>query len=304
MEAAPAAAANAGGAPAASSAEHTANAQASAPPQVNVNANGNPGTTAPAPAADGKPSWTDTFDADSKEYIRQKGFADQKALLESYRNLEKLRGVPQERLLKLPEASDEKGMAEVFEKLGKPATAEGYGLQPKDPNNPGFTNWAKDTFLKLNLTAEQGQKLVEQFNAFNEQQEAAANEEHTNKVQGQVTGLKKEWGAAYNQNVAAAQAAYRRMGIPDAAVDSLEKSIGFDGVMKLFHSMGTKIGEHSFVGGEREGFGEGAILSPVEAQARIKALKADQGFIKRYTEGDTKARQEMERLHKMAHPTD
>jgi len=35
-------------------------------------------------------------------YVQTKGFKDPGALAESYRNLEKLQGVPQERLLKLP----------------------------------------------------------------------------------------------------------------------------------------------------------------------------------------------------------
>lgn len=308
METAPAAAANAAPAappPGASSAEHTPQAQASPSPQVTVSATGNPGTVDPKPQAGGK--WTDSFDADAQEYVRQKGFQDQKALLDSYRNLEKLRGVPQDRLLKLPEAGDEKGWKDVYEKLGKPATPEGYGLQAKDPNNTGFVDWAKSTFDKLNLTTQQGQELVAQFNTFSEAQEKAANEQHTAAVQGQVLSLKKEWGAAFDQNVGAAQAAYRRMGIPDKAIDALERTMGFDGVIKMFHGIGAKIGEHAFIDGGGQGKGAGfgdLILAPAEAAAKIKALKADPGFAAKYIARDANAVAEMERLHKMAYPTD
>lgn len=309
METAPAPAANAAPAatpPAASSAEHTPQAQASPSPQVTVSAQGNPGTVDAKPQASGG-KWTDAFDPDTKEYVTQKGFQDPKAVIESYRNLEKLRGVPQERLLKLPETGDEKGWKEVYEKLGKPATPEGYGLQAKDPNNTGFVDWAKTTFDRLNLTAQQGQELVAQFNAFNEAQEKTTNESHTAAVQGQVLSLKKEWGAAFEQNVAAAQAAYRRMGIPDKAIDALEKTMGFDGVIKMFHGIGAKVGEHAFIDGGGQGKGAGfgdLILAPGEAQAKIKALKADPGFVERYVKRDAGAVAEMERLHKMAYPTD
>lgn len=295
-------------APGGSAAPTAAAAASSTPPQVTVST-GAPGTSTPAAPAAGATSgkWTDGFAPDMLDYVTQKGFQDSKSVIESYRNLEKLRGVPADRLLKLPEANSadyDKGMNEVFEKLGKPATPEGYGIQPKDGKDPGFTNWARDTFHKLNLTTAQGQELVKQFNAFNEAQGSAAKEAHTVKVQEQVGNLQKEWGAAYNQNVARAQSAYRQFGIPDAAIDSLEQSIGFDGVMKMFHKLGTQVGEHGFIGGDNnQSFGEGTILSPEQANARIASLKKDPDFAGRYIKGDVKARQEMERLMKMANPT-
>lgn len=313
METAPASTTSA--APAAapdSSAPTPAAAANSAPPQVTVNA-ASPGTSSSgaanaqggAGATSGK--WFDSFDADTKEYVTQKGFQDPKAVVDSYRNLEKLRGVPESRLLKLPEQNSpdyEKAMGDVYSKLGKPATPEGYGLQPKDPKAPGFTNWARDTFHKLNLTTSQAQELVKQFNEFNDKMAADGKAEHTAKVQQQVGNLQKEWGAAYNQNVARAQAAYRQFGIPDAAIDSLEQSIGFDGVMKLFHKLGAQVGEHSFVSGDGgQGFGEGTILTPEQANARIKALKQDKGWADRYLKGGVKERQEMERLMQQANPT-
>jgi hypothetical protein len=307
METAPASttsAAPAAGAASGGSSEMTPAGAASQTQPVTTVSTGAPGTSSanqPAGAASGK--WYDTYDADTKDYLTQKGFQDPKAVVDSYRNLEKLRGVPQERLLKLPEAGDEKGLSEVFEKLGKPATPEGYGLQAKDPNKPGFTDWAKGAFHKLNLTSQQGQELVKQFNEFSQAQEQASAAEHTAKVQEQVGALKKEWGAAYNQKVARAQAAYRQFGIPDAAIDSLEKTIGFDGVLKLFDTLGSKVGEHSFVAGDPgQSFGEGVILTPEQANARIKALKGDTEWSNRYLKGDVKARQEMERLFKMANP--
>lgn len=312
METAPAtttsAAPAAPAAPAASSAEHTAPAAASTPPAVNVST-GAPGTsTAAKPGAEGAPKWTDSFDADMKEYVTAKGFQDPKSVLESYRNLEKLRGVPQERLLKLPDpqaADADKAMSEVFEKLGKPPTAEGYGLQPKDPNNAKFTDWAKDTFLKLNLTATQGQELVKQFNAYNEAIEGETKAAHTEKVKAQVGVLRKEWGGAFEQNVARAQNAYRQFGIPDAAIDSLEQSIGFDGVMKLFHRLGTQVGEQEFISGNTATpIGKDMVLTPDQANARIKALKQDGEWVRRYLAKDVKAVDEMTRLMQMANPSD
>lgn len=281
----------------------TPSGAAQTPPQVTVNANGTPGAAPATPKPAGAPTWTEGFDADLAEFVSSREFKDPKTLAESYRNLEKLRGVTADKLLKLPELGDDKGWNEVYTKLGKPPTPEGYGFKPNDPANPGFTDWAKDTFHKLNLTAEQGQTLVKQFNEFTEAQHAQAQAQHTAKVQEQVVSLKKEWGAAFQQNVNRAQAAYRQFGIPDAAIDSLEKAMGFDGVMKVFHSLGSKVGEHTFVGSDGgPGFGDNMMLTPDQAQAKIKALKKDGDWTGKYLKGDIKARTQMEQLLKMAYP--
>lgn len=288
---------------------HTPAAQASQSPQVTVNGSGTPGTSGGEKPAGA--DWTSSFDADTRDFVTQRGFKDAKTVVESFRNLEKLRGIPLDRLLEMPdpkanpETSDAK-MKTIYERLGKPANPDGYGLAPKDDKNPEFTNWAKDAFHKLNLTKDQGQALVKQFNEFSERLEGDANAQHSAKVQEQVGVLRKEWGAAYNQNVARAQSAYRQFGIPDAAIDSLEKSIGFDGVIKMFHKLSTQVGEQEFInGGEGSGsFGDNIQLSPEQANARIKALKQDGDWAARYLKGDVKAKQEMERLMKMANPSD
>lgn len=295
-------------APASGSAAPTTSAAASTAQPAMTVSTGAPGTSTPAaPTAAPSGKWFDSFDADTKDYITQKGFGDAKSVVESYRNLEKLRGVPQDRLLKLPDANaggDAPEWNDVYSKLGKPATPEGYGLQSKDPKGSPFTEWAKGTFHKLNLTTTQGQEIVKQFNAFSEQQAKAEGEAHVAKVQEQVTNLQKEWGAAYDQNIARAKSAYRQLGIPDVAIDSLEMAVGFDGVMKMFHKLGTQVGEHSYVGGDaNQSFGDGVILTPEQANSRIKALKGDPDWSQKYIKGDVKARQEMERLQRMAFPT-
>jgi hypothetical protein len=261
-----------------------------------------PAAVAPTPVA-ASGSWTDSLNPEFKEYATTKGFKDPAAVLESYRNFEKLQGVPRERILKLPETAEATEWNEVYSKLGKPATPDGYGLKPADGGDPKFTDWAKSTFHKHNLTAEQGQKIVEQFQEFTAQQEADAKAQHTAQIQEQTGKLQKEWGSAFNQNVARAQAAYRTFGLSDGAIQALEQSIGFDGVMKFMLNLGEKIGEHSYIAGDNNpNFGDGAILTPVQAQTKINSLKQDAAFRERYLKGDVKARDEMEKLHKQANP--
>ncbi len=250
--------------------------------------------------------WTDSFDPNLQEYVKTRGFTDPKMVLEQYQNLEKLRGVPLDKLLKLPDTPDAPEWNEIYQKLGKPVNPDGYGLEPVEGSDPSMVNWAKDAFHKLNLSTTQGRELMQAFNQFSESQSQAEQVAYSEAVQQQSQALKREWGNAYNQNIARAQAAYRTFGLPDKAVTALEKTMGFDGVMKFMHDLGAKLGEHSFVGSNlsQPGFGEGSILTPAAAKARITALKQDSEFKAKYLKGDVKAKAELTRLHEMAYAAD
>ena len=310
METAPVAAPAAAAAPAAPAVTPSAAAALSTPavaaPPVEAPVAAPKATPSVSPHSTETPksTWTEGLPADLQEYVSGKGFQDTKAVLESYRNLEKLRGVPQERLLKLPESPEAEGWNDVFMKLGKPATSEGYGLEVAEGGDPAFTNWAKDNFLELNLTKEQGTGLIEKFKAFTADVEAREQEAYTLEVQEQTQTLKREWGGAYEQNIARAQSAYRQFGLNDKALSSLEKAVGFDGVMKFMLDLGSRVGEHGYVGSTgSDGFGD-TILTPVQAKEKIKALKADPDFRVRYLKGETKAKAELSRLHQMASASD
>lgn len=265
---------------------------------LNVNAGGDGGIKVTP--------WTDSLSPELQEYVTTKGFKDPTTVLESYRNLEKLRGVPQDRLLKLPDSPDAPEWKDVYSKLGTPATPNDYGLEPSEGGDENFLNWAKETFHGLNLTKDQAHKLVEKFNEYAVQKTQTSQTDYSENVKTQEMELKKEWGSAYHQNIAQAQAAARAFDVPGEAIDALEKSIGFDGTMKFLSNIGKKLGEAAFHGGnQRQGFGEaGEILSPSQAQAKITALKQDPTFVQKYLAGETAAKERLSRLHKMAYPDD
>lgn len=247
-------------------------------------------------------SWTDSLSADLKNYVDNKGFKDPGAVLESYINLEKLRGVPQDRLLKMPETSDDPQWAEVYSKLGKPDTPEGYGLSVPEGEDSTVMDWAKDAFHKNNLSVDQAQNVIESFRQMAENQQSAELEAYNQGLQKQEMDLKKEWGQAYHQNIANAQAAVKEFGLPSEAIDAMEKAIGFDGVMKFMNSIGERIGEGKYHAGtgDGQGFGNG-VLTPERARAEINKLKQDNTFVQKWQAGDIDSRRKMEELHQMAY---
>lgn len=278
-----------------------------AAPEVTHTTPATPATpvTPAAPAA----AWHDSFDAETKGWLANRGLdkldvneALAKAI-EGHRQAERHLGVPADRILKLPEQLTGDDMGPVYDRLGRPATADGYEFKAPEGAelDENFVGWAKKAFHAAGISKENAAKLVDSFHndfvkATLEAQTQAQMQDHTARVQ----ALDKEWGAAREQNIQIARSAATALGYDAATIDKLEAAMGYDWVMKHFHALGTKIVEDSFVTGKSPSLSR--ILTPEQALSRISDLKADENFRKKYLAGDVEATQEMARLHQMAYP--
>jgi len=74
--------------------------------------------------------------------------------------------------------------------------------------------------------------------------------------------------------------------------------------MQLFHTLGSKLGEDGFVSGNQNNSAFSGAMTPAQAQSKINMLRGDPDFVRRYTEGGAKEREEMNRLHEFAHPSE
>lgn len=257
--------------------------------------------TAPAPTT---PSgdWVSTFkDADLKGYIQNKGFENPEVLASSYRSFEKLvRGTPQERLIAIPERyEDAEAWKEVYTKLGRPEKPEGYKIAaPAEGGNPEFAKTAATMFHEAGLTLQQGEALSTRWNTFVAESQKAQEAQYQAKLQEADSGLRKEWGLAFEDNVGQAKKAAQAFGVSEEQIDAMEKSIGLAATMKFFHNVGVKMGEADFVTGK----GTAKTLTPEGAKSRIAELMTDTHFSKRLREGDLSAKDEWNRLHTFAYP--
>lgn len=296
MSAPPPAAPAAGGAPP-PAAPNAAAALSNTPPPAAPAAGGAP---TPAPAAAPAADWLGGMEESAKGFVANKGWKTPGEMLGSYQNLEKLVGHPADKLLRLPTDGNPEGMKEIYSKLGCPQTPKEYGFNDDAAKggNPDFAKWAGENFQSLGLSVKQGQELAGRFEKYAADLQAAQTQAQLDGLKLGAENLRKEWGAAHDQNTAVAKRGAAVMGVDKATLDKIESAIGFDGVMKLFYNMGAKTGEASFHSGAP---GDGA-LTPAAAAEKINQLKADPGFVKRYTEGDAAAKQEMQRLHQMMAP--
>lgn len=247
------------------------------------------GTGSPPPIV--TQDWTSNLNDDLKGYVTTKGFKDPGAVVDSYRNLEKLHGVPPERLMKIPEKLEGDDAKSVFQRLGMPKEAKDYNVQiPKEMGDEKLGDWIREVAFKNNFTNRQAEGLVKEWT----ERMTKAQEEAVSKTKIAQDSLQKEWGPAFEQNKNLADQGARAIGMNQDQVQALGSALGPDGAMKLLHKIATATGEASFISGQNPG---STTNTPDGAKAKIEALIKDASFNSRLKSGDNDAKREWDRLH-------
>lgn len=259
-----------------------------------------------APAAPATPiQWTQGFNEDLKGYVATKGFQGPDAVVDAYRNLEKMVGAPPERIIKMAEKiRDDAGnltpeAKQIFERLGAPKEAKDYQLEiPKEFGDEKLTEQFKNLFHQEGVNKASAEKIVKTWNEYQANIAKLNKEAFEANFKNQDQSLRKDWGQAYEQNVNIAKEAVRTVGIDAKSIDALAAQIGHDKTMQLFHKLGAAVGEGKFIKGDSPN----RIMEPSSAQYQIKELMKDRDFATRLDKGDMEARQRWDRLHQMAYP--
>lgn len=265
-----------------------------------------PPAGAPAPSGTGAPGanpppapWFAGFqNPELRGYVETKGFQGPEALADSYRNLERLRGVPADRLLSLPEKPDAPEWDAVWNRLGRPEKPDGYGLQVPDGQDRTFADRMAATMHKLGVSKSAAAGLNAEWNAFIAEEMAAADRDAQQADAADLAGLRSEWGAKYDEHVELGRRAGREFGLSEDEFTAVQRALGSGKTLKLFARIGEKMaepGRFDAGGGSSPGFS----MTPDGARARLNALQADKDWAAKYMNGDVAARQEAERLAKI-----
>lgn len=252
------------------------------------------------------------LDPESSGWINNKQFKDVGSLVKGYRELESFRGVPAERLLKLPDKEDAPEWGEVHARLGRPEKPEGYEIDGADPellaalHKEGVSKRAAKNLAAVIAARAQGQQT---------QQSEATQQE----IQLAEQGLRREWGQEYEPNMnhgkTAVAAMFKDLGFApekvgdflDAMQDSMVK-IGhkpgeaYAAVMKTFARWGRGMAPATFVEGEPAGRGSGYGTTPEAAMSEFRRLGNDVEFMKKVDAGDVAAIDRYNRIAKLAAP--
>ena len=242
--------------------------------------------------------WTAAFDEDTNAYVSNKGWKEPADLLTSYRNLEKFAGGAKNLLELPPENATPEQLDAFYSKLGRPGNPDEYGLQPPEGGDPELTNWFKGTAHKLGLTAAQAKALYTEWNGMSGAMQEKLQAQKAQEAETELKALKGEWGQAYDQMVGAGRRAVQALGLDAARLSAYEEKLGTGEMLKLFATLGSKMGEDSFEGGRSEsGFG----VTPAQARQEIADLKMDKSFMDNYLKGNPDAVGKMRRLMEQAH---
>lgn len=266
-------------------------------PAPDANANPVPGAI---PAA--APFYAGFQDTELRGYIETKGFKEAQDLALSYKNLEKLVGVPADQVLRMPKEGDTEGWNKLHERLGRPAKPEDYELAVPEGDSGEYAKFIATAMHELGITKKQAQALAAKQNEFLGTQTAKEAEAYQATIKAQDTTLRSKWGQAYDKNLQVAKGAFAELGITTEAVNALEKAMGFAGVMEFFHGLGAKIGEDKFVSAAGA-TGFNGVMSPAAAKARIQAIAKDPVLSVKYANGDAALKAEMDNLHRMLSQT-
>src|SRR3989304_4855337 len=112
-------------------------------------------TTATAPV------WTDGLPQETLGFVEKKGWKGNADVITSYQNLEKLHGVPAERIIKLPEKLEGAEMGVIYNRLGRPEKTESHKIPV--PEGAGADFIAGETapdFGSGILTPEQAKRKI------------------------------------------------------------------------------------------------------------------------------------------------
>lgn len=287
-------------APAAPTSSSAALAAPAAPPlsaSVQVN------TPPPAPPAPPAPSWLQGADETTIGYVQNKGWTEPAQVLDGYRNLEKLLGADKaNNAVIIPKAdADPKEWAAVYDRLGRPTGPDGYKVDLPQGGDKAVQDASLAKFHELGLTKNQGEALANWYNGLVQQSVQASESQKQIAFQQEDMALKSEWGGAYTQNLAQAQAGARGLNLDAATIDKLSDALGHKATMSLLQKVGAGMREDSLVTSDSmSGFSN--ALTPGQAKAQIQTLMQDRDFTTKYMSGNADARARMEALHRYAYP--
>lgn len=245
-----------------------------------------------------------SFEGDALGYIQNKGWDKEGGitkLVDSYKSLESMRGVPEDRLLKLPEGED--GWDEVYKRLGKPDEVKGYDYNAPEGQeiDQGRMDWFNKLAHDLHLNKTQHNKLAEATQAYETEifkgMEDKAGDERTI----ELNKLKDEWGNAYEERIELGSRAMRAFADKDT-MNKLEDAMGSNSaVIRLFAKIGESISEHKLpaADGDRQ-FGQTPEMIADDIQTLKDEIKADPARLANFNKNIGADIEKLARLRKLA----
>lgn len=238
------------------------------------------------------------------------GWSKPADLLNSYISLEKVIGVPPERIIKLPtDANDKAGWDQVHTRMGRPEKPEGYAsVMPPVKGLEAVTGEVAKWYHEAGISTAAAKLLYERSTAYAAEQAKVAEQTAQVAQQKGVEALKNPttgWGEKFDANAAIVDRAAQTFGMTPEDLAGLKMTMGYERTMKFLFDIGSKIAvEGDLITGQQQAGQFG--MTPEAARAEVSRLQKDKAFAQQYVSNDPKVRQDarekMARLQQIAFP--
>lgn len=193
--------------------------------------------------------WYEGVDQETLGVMQNRGLVDKSPaeavanLAKAYRELEKFRGAPAERLLTLPkDLSDEAGWKALWSRLGVPAEAKDYELPGVE--DQGLADVLRQAAHASNALPSTASEIAKALSGHLAEQAKAKADNELAEIANQDDELKKLWGAPnIVANTLIAKNFAERFPQFKEGTAALEKVVGKAAIMNMFYEMGKMSGE-------------------------------------------------------------
>lgn len=226
------------------------------------------GDAPPGQVDDGIADWRSGLDAELSALVEAKGWRDPVEAVKSYAHLERMVGADKIAVPGLdapPEA-----WSSVWDKLGRPASPDGYAFEPPAdgvPYDANTANWFRGVAHEIGLTEHQARCLHDSFIS-----RAQSGAETTGAVDELAIDekLRAVWGRQYPARLAEARRAINAFLPEGDEFFDLSEKIGDVPLLELMARIGRSIGEDTLVGG---GAGDGPQPG-ADARSEIRRIQS------------------------------
>lgn len=249
--------------------------------------------------------WTAGMEQDTVDYLKAKGLdgigKDEAfdKVLNSYRNLEKKAGVPEDRLIKLPEEGDDDAMNSLYDRLGRPEDKDGYATPEGDTENDPVLGWAKEALYNAGVSKDKGEAILNSYNEMVKEMAEEVQKEVELRQEQEINDLKKEWGSHYDARIQSAREFAGAIGLSPDELNAIEHVVGSRGLLDKLYNASQSIKTDTVVTNRDMG------TTPEEARGKIKLLQneiaVDPKRLAMYNKGKGKDYEQMKNLQRLAH---
>lgn len=255
-------------------------------------------------AADSVPWYGADASDDDKALVTAKGWDQPSKAIKSYRELERFRGAPAERLVTLPEKPDDPAWAEVRARVGwkAPDRPEDYGIAVPDGHPPEYAKAIAEIAHQRGIPKEDLLALVEgsdkAVKALQQQQDQVARARLNEADQ----ALEASLGSKHAETMELVQRELARVGFSPELVEHIEGTIALRDVAGLqpFRQLLIDLALARREGPFHSGATQLSMPSAETAQARLSELATDADWVTKAMQRGTPEAKERLRLNMLA----